>query len=291
MTVVPAQVAGVSDIVVVAPPTPFGADNPDILAVCHELGVREVYRVGGAQAIAALAYGLELLPRVDFVAGPGNLFVALAKKYVFGECGIDSLAGPSEIVVIADDSSPIEFVAADLLAQAEHAPGASLFVTWVRELAERLEGELEAQCRRLARGELARQSLAEFGAIILVRDSGHAVEIVNSLAPEHLHVVTRDAHRMAERLHTAGAVFLGPFTPVALGDYVAGPSHVLPTGGSGRWASGLSANSFRRSYCEIEYTSEALRTSSGAVQLLAQRENLSAHAESISVRSQHGPPS
>jgi histidinol dehydrogenase len=284
MTAIPAQAAGVRQLAVVAPPTNFGANNPDVLATCHEVGIEEVYRLGGAQAVAALAYGIEGLPRVDKIVGPGNLFVALAKKHVYGEVDIDAIAGPSEVVVIADASTRPDFTAADLLAQAEHAPGASILVTWSAAALEAAAAELERQVAGLSRSELTVQSLENFGALILVRDEEEACEIANSLAPEHLHIAIDGAERLLEKIRYAGATFLGNYSPVALGDYVAGPSHVLPTGGAARWSAGLSANDFLRGGSVISYTPEALRSAAGDVQRMADKEGLTAHRASIDVR-------
>jgi histidinol dehydrogenase len=284
MTVVPAQAAGVPELAVVMPPTPAGAYNRDLLAVCHELGVTEVYRVGGAQAVAALAYGVDGLPAVDMIVGPGNLFVALAKRHVYGQVAIDCIAGPSEVVVLADDSAPPEFVAADLLAQAEHAPGASILVTWHAPLMDAVAGALDRQLPKLDRTAVTRESLEQFGALVLARDADEAVACVNQLAPEHLEVMTRDDAALAGRINNAGAVFLGPYSPVAVGDYAAGPSHVLPTGGTARFASGLSANDFLRRSSVLSFTREGLLQLADDVRLLAHREGLTAHAASIDVR-------
>ena len=284
MTVVPAQVAGVRQIAVVAPPTQFGAFNSDVLATCYELGVREVYPIGGAQAVAALAYGIDGLARVDKIVGPGNLFVALAKKSVYGQVDIDSIAGPSEVVVIADETTRADFVAADMLAQAEHSPGASLLVTWDRSLVARVEAELEKQIVELERCELTRQSLQAFGGFILVRDVAQACEVTDSIAPEHLHIACRNARDVALQIRHAGATFLGDFSPVAVGDYAAGPSHVLPTGGTARWAAGLSANSFLRSGSVIEFSAAALKHIAPHVAQIAQREGLTAHKRSVTIR-------
>ncbi len=284
MTAVPAIAAGVKELAVVAPPTAFGANNADVLATCSELGIREVYRVGGAQGVAALAYGVDGLPRVDKIVGPGNLFVALAKKYVFGEVDIDSFAGPSEVVVLADDSTPPAFAAADMLAQAEHAPGASILIAWQASVIEAIARELEIQAARLSRGELAIQSLESFGALILARDEDEACAIADTIAAEHLHIATRDPRRLLARIRHAGAVFLGAHSPVAVGDYVAGPSHVLPTGGSARFAAGLSANDFLRSGSVIEYSREALEAAAADVRAMADKEGLTAHRASIDVR-------
>src|SRR5208337_4633273 len=258
MTVVPAQAAGVAEIAVVAPPTRFGAYNTDLLAACHALGVTEVYRIGGAQAVAALAYGIEGIPRVDKIVGPGNLFVALAKKYVYGEVDIDSIAGPSEVVVIVDESTQPEFTAMDLIAQAEHAPGASVLIGWNEKVLDAAVAELSRQLGRLERGNLARQSLEEFGAVILVRDADEACSLTDEIAPEHLHIATANPERLAEKIRHAGAMFLGNYTPVALGDYAAGPSHVLPTSGTARFASGLSCNDFLRAGSILCFTQQGL---------------------------------
>ena len=284
MTVVPAQAAGVKEIAVVAPPTKFGADNPDVLATCHELGVTEVLRMGGAQAVGALAYGIEGVPRVDKIVGPGNLFVALAKKQVYGEVDIDSIAGPSEVVVMADETTRADFTAADLLAQAEHAPGASILITWSEETLERTAEELDRRVRQLSRCELTLQSLRDFGSFILVRDEHQACELTNLLAPEHLHVAIDEPRRLLGRLHHAGAIFLGNWTPVALGDYVAGPSHVLPTSGTATWASGLCSNDFLRPGSVIEYDEQGLAHDAADVRQLADKEGLTAHRSSVDVR-------
>jgi histidinol dehydrogenase len=284
MTAVPAQVAGVQQLAVVAPPTKFGAYNPDMLATCHELGITEVYRLGGAQAVAALAYGIEGLPRVDKIVGPGNLFVALAKKYVYGEVDIDSIAGPSEVVVIVDKTTRPEFTAMDLIAQAEHAPGASVLIGWDEAVLDAAVAELSRRLGDLERGELARQSLEEFGAVILTRDADEACRLTDEIAPEHLHIATENAEALADRIKHAGAMFLGNYTPVALGDYAAGPSHVLPTSGTARFASGLSANDFLRTNSILHFDQDGLRQLAGDVQMLATKEGLTAHRASVEVR-------
>jgi histidinol dehydrogenase len=284
MTVVPAQAAGVQELAVVAPPTQFGAYNQDLLAVCHELGIREVYRLGGAQAVAALAYGVAGIEQVDKIVGPGNLFVALAKKFVFGEVDIDSIAGPSEIVIVADETNTPAFAAADMLAQAEHAPGSSVLISWSEQFIEQTAAELDRQLAGLARGDLAAASLNDYGALILVRDRDEAAQLAAEFAPEHLHLACADADAMLAQIPTAGAVFMGPYTTVALGDYVAGPSHVLPTGGTGRFSSGLSANSFLRSHSVIRYTKEALAATAADLKLLAEYEGLTAHRDSALIR-------
>jgi histidinol dehydrogenase len=284
MTVVPAQAAGVKQIAVVVPPTKFGGYNTDLLAACYALGVTEVYRIGGAQGIAALAYGVEGIEAVDKIVGPGNLFVALAKRHVYGEVDIDSIAGPSEVVLIADWTAEPRYIAADLISQAEHSPGASVMITWEADLIDRVVDALESQLAMLSRGDLARDSLEQFGALIKVKDEDEAVTLTNLIAPEHLHVSTSDPSRLAERLINAGAIFLGHDTPVALGDYAAGPSHVLPTGGTARWASGLCANDFLKRTSMIYVDQVGLAALAPDVRMLADKEGLTAHKYSVDVR-------
>jgi len=290
MTAVPAQAAGVEHIAVVAPPTKFGAFNDDILATCHELGIGEVYRLGGAQGVAALAYGLDGLAggplvKVDKIVGPGNLFVALAKKHVFGDVGIDSIAGPSEVIVLADDTTRPDFAAADLIAQAEHAPGSSALITWSDAFIDAVAAQLEKQLATLSRGELARQSLTSFGALIRVRDRAEAATFANTLATEHLHIACQDPEEMLNKIKFAGAIFVGPYSPVAIGDYVAGPSHVLPTGATARFASGLSANDFLRAGSVINFTQDDFENVAADAMRIAEKEGLTAHAASLSIRS------
>jgi histidinol dehydrogenase len=284
MTVCPAQAAGVEELAVVMPPTANGAYNRDLLATCRELGVEEVYRIGGAQAVAALAFGVEGIPAVDMIVGPGNLFVTLAKRFVFGRVAIDMLAGPTELLVLADDSAVPEYVAADLIAQAEHAPGASILITWHAPLADEVLACLERQLAQLPRGRLARESLEAFGALVVARNPDEAVACANRIGPEHLHIQTRQPETLMEGITNAGAIFLGHHTPVALGDYVAGPSHVLPTGGTARFASGLCANDFLRRSSVIAFTPTGLRQKAEDVRLLAEKEGLTAHAASVDVR-------
>ena len=284
MTVCPAQAAEVKELAVVMPPTQFGGYNRDMLATCQELGVSEVYRVGGAQAVAALAYGVEGIPPVDMIVGPGNLFVALAKRHVYGQVAIDMLAGPTEVVVLADDSACADVVAADLISQAEHAPGASILITWHEPLLDQVVAALARLLPSLPRGDLARESLENFGALLLTRDAKEALAWANQIAPEHLHLATRDPEALLDRVENAGAVFLGHYSPVAVGDYVAGPSHVLPTGGTARFASGLSANDFLRRSSVVRFSRAGLEQVAGDVRLMAEKEGLTAHAFSVDVR-------
>jgi histidinol dehydrogenase len=284
MTAVPAQAAGVKEIAVVAPPTKFGAESPYIRATCHELGLTELYRIGGAQGVAALAYGVDGLDKVDKIVGPGNLFVALAKQHVFGDVDIDSIAGPSEVVVVADASARADFIAADMLAQAEHSPGSSVLITWDAALPAKVSAELQKQTAVLSRGDLARAALEEYGLMIVTRDAEEACRLADRIAPEHLHLDVAEPEPLLERIPHAGAAFLGHYTPVALGDYAAGPSHVLPTGGTARFASGLTANSFLRSTSVIHVKEPDLALLADDVRRLADVEGLTAHRESVDVR-------
>jgi histidinol dehydrogenase len=290
MTVCPAQAAGVKDIMVCLPPKATGAYNRDMLAACHELGITEVYRVGGAQAVAAMAYGVEGMPPVEMIVGPGNQYVALAKKFVFGTVSIDCIAGPSEIVVAADDSAHPSYVALDLIAQAEHAPGVPILVTWYEPLLNEVEEALTKRMAKLSRADLARECIERSGAFILAPDKDAAIEVVNELAPEHLHIQTRDPDGFAEQVESAGAIFLGPFTPVAVGDYAAGPSHVLPTGGTARFSSGLTVNDFRKRTSVLRFTRNGLRDIAEDVIYLANKEGLTGHAASVSVRANDTGP-
>jgi histidinol dehydrogenase len=288
MTAVPARCAGVKEIVVMAPPTRFGAYNPEVLATCAELGVSEVYAVGGAQGIASLAFGIPEIPRVDKIVGPGNLFVALAKRWVYGTVDIDSIAGPSEVLVIADQTTRPAFAASDLIAQAEHSPGASMILSADASILDAVDQELERQLSRIERADLARTSLLEFGASIQCRDNDHVVELTNLLAPEHLQISVDDPEWFSSQIRNAGAIFKGHYSPVALGDYAAGPSHVLPTGATARWAAGLTANDFLRSFSEVAFSREALRAIEPTVTEMANKEGLTAHRESLLERFRHG---
>ena len=289
MSVCPAQAAGVKELVIVMPPTAMGGYNSDMLAVCHQLGLTEVYRIGGAQAVAAMAYGIEGIPPVDMIVGPGNIFVALAKKFVYGKVAIDCIAGPSELVVLADQAGRPNYIASDLIAQAEHSPGVPILVTWHEPLLDQVMDTLAHQLADLQRGDLARDSLEKFGAFILCRDEAEAVAVTNDLAPEHLHIQTRDPERIADLIHHAGAIFLGAYTPVALGDYAAGPSHVLPTGGTSRFSSGLSANDFLKRTSVMSFTLNGLRDLHEDVVMIANKEGLTGHANSVTIRVKEHP--
>jgi histidinol dehydrogenase len=289
MNVVPAQIAGVRRIVAVTPPRSM-QDNPAVASALLELGVSEIYAVGGAQAIAALAYGTETVPRVDKITGPGNRFVAAAKKLVFGVVGIDSLAGPSEVLIIADDSADAAYVASDLLAQAEHgAEASSMLITPGKELASAVAIELERQSRDLPRINFIRESLARFGAIIIVEDLGEACAIVNNIAPEHLEVMVRNEElerEILEAVRHAGAIFFGAQTPEAVGDYLAGPNHVLPTGGTARFSSALGVYDFLKRTSILKFPRSEMHKTAASIASLARAEGLEAHARSALIRLQ-----
>jgi len=284
MNVVPAQVAGVRRIVIATPPNAL-RQNPTVGAALLELGVEEVYAVGGAQAIAALAFGTNAIGRVDKITGPGNKFVAAAKKLVFGVVGIDAIAGPSEIVIAADDSAPPAFVAADLLAQAEHDEEASaILITTSLALADAVAEEVKKQLTSLPRRAIAEKSLANYGAILLVENLLEACRIVNELAPEHLELLTNDNDAVAESIRHAGAIFFGPYSPEALGDYLAGPNHVLPTGRTARFSSALGVHDFVKRTSVIKYSREAFQDVAGSISVLAEAEGLAGHARSALIR-------
>jgi histidinol dehydrogenase len=288
MNVVPAQVAGVGRIVVTTPPRAID-ENSAVCAALVELGVTEVFAIGGAQAIAALAFGTETVPRVDVITGPGNKYVAAAKKLVFGSVGIDSIAGPSEVIIIADETARADFIAADLIAQAEHSPDASaLLVTTSNEIAREAALEITRQTQDLPRRSVVEQSLAADGAIIVVEDIKDACEIVNHLAPEHLEVIAREEDAIVNRVRNAGAIFCGPHSPEAVGDYIAGPNHVLPTGGAARFSSALGVQNFLRRTSMIRYTSAELERTAPMIEALAEAEGLSAHARSARIRVPEG---
>jgi histidinol dehydrogenase len=283
MTAVPAQVAKVREIVIVSPPT-GGEINPIVLAIAAELGIREVYRLGGAVAIAALAIGTPHVAAVDKIVGPGNAFVAEAKRQVFGRVGIDSIAGPSEVFIVADDSARADWVAADLLAQAEHDPGTSILATPSLKLAEGVLQALEVQSARLTRRDAIVAALSRYSAILVTPDLDAACDLANQFATEHLQIQTRQDARCLERIRNAGALFIGPHTPVPVGDYYAGPSHVLPTGGTARFFSPLSANDFIKSSSVIRYDATSLTQDSAAITAFAECEGLTAHAAAVQIR-------
>ena len=284
MNVVPAQVAGVDRIVVTTPPRTL-SENPAVAAALLELNVTEVYAVGGAQAIAALAFGTETVPRVDKITGPGNKYVAAAKKLVFGVVGIDSIAGPTEVVIVADETARPEFVAADLLAQAEHGEDASaVLITNSELLANDVADEVDRQLQLLPRREIAGTSLKQYGAIILVESLDDACSIVDELAPEHLEIVTANDEALAAKIRHAGAIFFGAYTPEAVGDYIAGPNHVLPTGRTARFSSALGVYDFVKRTSLLQYSREGFTSVAEEVAVLAECEGLAGHARSASIR-------
>ena len=287
MTAVPAQVAGVKEVVVISPPRYESSIHPVILAVCKELGIDEVYRIGGAQAVAALAQGTETIRRVEKIVGPGNQWVQMAKREVFGVVDIDSIAGPSEVLIIADDKANPAWVAADMLSQAEHAPGSAIVFTHSQKLANEVLVELKKQVKQLSRAEETIKCLEDFGGIVLFDDMARIIEWANDFASEHLEIQCGDKSReIAEKIDNAGAIFIGDYSPVAVGDYWAGPSHTLPTGMTARFFSALSANDFVKSTSIIEYDKEKLTESAEDIIRLAEVEGLDAHAKSIKIRQQ-----
>jgi len=284
MNVIPAQVAGVENIIVCTP-TPDNEPNELLLAACHLCGVSEVYKVGGASAIAAMAYGTETIPKVDVITGPGNIFVATAKKMVFGEVQIDMIAGPSEIGVLADESANAHHLAIDLLSQAEHDEMASsILITPSQKIADAVKVEIENWLVKLPRQEIARKSIEERGAIIVTQDMDEAVKLMNDIAPEHLEVVTQNPWELLPSIKHAGAIFLGENTPEAIGDYVAGPNHTLPTGGTAKFYSPLGVEIFMKKSSIISFSKKAINEIGEACALIASTEGLTAHEQSVRVR-------
>lgn len=285
MNAVPATVAGVKEIIMVVPPAKDGSVNPYVLTAAREAGVTRIFKVGGAQAVAALAFGTKLIPQVDKITGPGNIFVTLAKKAVYGHCGIDMLAGPSEILIVADDAADPSYIAADMLSQAEHdVLSSSILVTDSKELAKLVVTEIDKQLAQLPRKEIAQAALERNGLIIIVEDIMEAMKLANRSAPEHLEILTQQPFALLPYVRNAGAVFLGPYSPEPLGDYLAGPNHILPTGGTARFYSVLNVETFMKKTSIIAYTKEALTVVSSQVIALAESEGLTAHANAIRVR-------
>lgn len=285
MTAVPARVAGVSKIVMCTPPSKDGSVNPAILVAAREAGVQEVYRVGGAQAVAAMAYGTETVPSVDKICGPGNIFVATAKRLVFGDCDIDMFAGPSEILVIADSTAVPEFVAADLLSQAEHDKlASSVLITNDKALIENVNSQIKEQLAGLERSEIIEESLKEYGFAVLVDNVEKAIEVSNTIAPEHLELCIDEPMSMLGLIKNAGAIFVGNYSPEPLGDYMAGPSHVLPTSGTARFSSPVNVDQFVKKSSLIYYNRAALEKTSSDIVRFAEAELLDAHANAVKVR-------
>lgn len=285
MNVVPAKVAGVEQIIMCTPPDHEGKVYPTTLVAANEAGVDVVYKAGGAQAIAAMAYGTESIPKVDKICGPGNIYVALAKKAVFGYVSIDSVAGPSEILVIADETANPRYVAADLLSQAEHDEMASaILITTSSELSNKVSAEIDGFLKELSRSEIISKSLDNYGYILLVDDINEAVSVANDIASEHLEIVTKDPFNVMTKIKNAGAIFLGEYSSEPLGDYFAGPNHVLPTNGTAKFFSALSVDDFIKKSSIISYSREALEAIHNDIENFAAAEHLTAHANSIKVR-------
>lgn len=285
MDAIPAKIAGVAQIIMVTPPGRDGKVNPAILAAASIAGVTDIYKIGGAQAVAALSYGTQTVPRVDKIVGPGNVYVATAKRLVYGQVDIDMIAGPSDILVVADESAQADVVAADMLGQAEHdTMAAAVLVTTSKVLAENVREELEKQLETLSRGEIARASLRNNGRIILAETVEDAIAVANKIAPEHLELCVDEPFSYLPLVKNAGSVFLGHHTPEALGDYFAGPNHTLPTAGTARFYSPLSVDDFVKKSSYLYYSKEALSAVADKVQAFAEREELTAHAASVAVR-------
>lgn len=285
MNVIPAKVAGVERIVMTTPAGADGKVNPGTLVAAKIAGVDEIYKVGGAQAIAAMAFGTESIPKVDKITGPGNIFVALAKKACFGYVSIDSIAGPSEILVIADESANPRYVAADLLSQAEHDELASaILITTSESLANQVSAQIEGFLKELSRAEIIRKSLDNYGYILLADSMESAIDGANAIASEHLEILTKDPYQVMTKIRNAGAVFLGEYSSEPLGDYFAGPNHILPTNGTARFFSPLNVDDFMKKTSLISYSREALEQAHKDIELFAEKEGLTAHANSIRVR-------
>lgn len=285
MNIVPAKVAGVDEIIMTTPCSPEGRVNPTVLVAAREAGADAVYKVGGAQAIGAMAYGTESIPRVDKIVGPGNIYVALAKKAVYGHVSIDSVAGPSEILVLADETANPRYVAADLLSQAEHDELASaILITTSRELAEKVSAQVEEFVRVLERKEIIEKSLDQFGYILVAEDMEEAIETANQIASEHLEIVTKNPFEVMTKIRNAGAIFIGEYSCEPLGDYFAGPNHILPTNGTAKFFSPLSVDDFVKKSSIVYYSREALQEIHEDIQQFARSEQLTAHANSIAVR-------
>ncbi len=283
MCAVPARVAGVDRVIMCTPPGKDGKVSPERLVAAGEAGVKEIYKIGGVQAIAAMAFGTATVPQVDKIVGPGNVFVTMAKKEVYGYVDIDLLAGPSEVVVLADEKAGAALIASDLLSQAEH-PGAAILVTPSNRLAEDVQVEINKQLTELSSKEIAERSLESLGIMVVTGDMDEAVEIADGIAPEHVALHLEDPEAVLPRLRHAGTIFVGSFSPVAIGDYIAGPSHVLPTGGTARFFSGLGVNDFMRRSSVISYSKEALIEAAPDVITMAETEGLPAHAQSVRMR-------
>ena len=285
MNAIPAYVAGVNQIIMVSPANSQGDLNQTVLAAAHITGINKVFRVGGAQAIGALAIGTKSIPKVDVITGPGNIYVTLAKKKVYGKVGIDSLAGPSEILIIADQSAKLEHVASDMLAQSEHDPLASaILITTNKKLAEKLPAEIERQLINHPRLEICQESISKWGLIVLCDNLETCAKLSNTFAPEHLELLVEDPKELSKSIKNAGAIFMGPWSPEAIGDYLGGPNHTLPTSGTARFAGALGVETFMKNTSIIDFSREAFKANKNAVLHLANSEGLHSHAESIQIR-------
>ncbi len=285
MNAIPAYVAGVNQTIMVSPANSEGEINQTVLAAAHITGINKVFRIGGAQAIGALASGTESIPKVDVITGPGNIYVTLAKKKVYGKVGIDSLAGPSEILIIADQSARLEHVASDMLAQSEHDPLASaILITTNKKLAEKLPAEIERQLTNHPRFEICQKSISNWGLIVLCDDLETCAKLSDTFAPEHLELLVKNPKELSKRIKNAGAIFMGPWSPEAIGDYLGGPNHTLPTSGTARFAGALGVETFMKNTSLIDFSKEAFDANKNAVVHLANSEGLHSHAESIRIR-------
>ncbi len=292
MDILPARVAGVKEIILCSPPGKGGRVDPLILACAKIAGATRVFSIGGAQAVGAMAYGTQSIPRVDKIVGPGNIYVAMAKKLVFGQCGIDMIAGPSEVLILADKSANAEYVAADLLSQAEHDPLASaILITTSRELADKVEEAVDKQLKMLSRMDIAAKSIENYGAIVLVESLEEGIALSNRIAPEHLEIDTKDAFSLLPSVINAGAVFLGEYSPEPMGDYFAGPNHTLPTNGTARFFSPLGVYDFVKRTSVISYSKKAFLDAARYVASFAESEGLTAHAQTVKIRMEGEKPS
>jgi len=285
MNAIPAYVAGVNQTIMVSPANSQGEINQTVLAAAHITGIKKVFRIGGAQAIGALAIGTESIPKVDVITGPGNIYVTLAKKKVYGKVGIDSLAGPSEILIIADQSAKVEHVASDMLAQSEHDPLASaILMTTNKKLAEKLPTEIERQLTNHPRLEICQKSISDWGLIVICDDLETCTKLSDTFAPEHLELLVENPKELSKSIKNAGAIFMGPWSPEAIGDYLGGPNHTLPTSGTARFAGALGVETFMKNTSLIDFSKEAFNETKNAVVHLANSEGLHSHAESIRIR-------
>ncbi len=286
MNAIPAQVAGVKELIMVSPATDNGKLNSVVLAAAHLAGVKKIFRIGGAQSIAALAYGTESVEKVDVITGPGNIYVTMAKKSVYGKVGIDSLAGPSEVLIIADHTAEVSKVAADLLAQAEHDPlASSILLTTEKKLADAIPKEVARQLQEHPRAEICLSALENWGLIVICNTLHQCVHLSDKFAPEHLELLVENPHEIVPSINNAGAIFIGDWSPEAIGDYLAGPNHTLPTSGTARFSGALGVETFMKNTSLIEFTEEAFKETASSVIILAESEGLHSHSESIRIRS------